>query len=743
MPISRIILFLIAALLSTTEAQTTLIGRNAIWKYRIDGTDLGTAWRERNFVDSTWFLNFAPLGYGGGETTTLAPPAGTVTTYFRRHFNVTDTSAFSTLTLRVRRDDAAVVWLNGELIFSSDFPGAPPDANVPAPSSVSGAAEEEFIAITLTSGALVAGDNVMAVEIHQAADAENDLIFDLELTGGAIAELVRGPYLQQATSSGITVRWRTDRPVIGKVRYGHETNQLSLSASETVPTTEHIIPITGLAPDTRYFYAIEDAAHFFAGGTPDYYFTTYPVPGTVKPFRVWILGDSGTGSYFFNDQPRRVASAYKHSPFFKHADVWLMLGDNAYGGGFDAEYQRAVFDVYPDFLRNTTLWSTMGNHETYNGEDPLPYYQIFTFPTNGEAGGMASGSEHYYSFDYANVHFVCLDSQTTEMRMENSAMMQWLEADLAATSQKWIIAFWHHPPYTKGSHDSDWEWDSIEMRERFVPILEAAGVDLVLSGHSHNYERSCLLNGHYGISSTLIPSMQVNPGLGRIGENGGAYLKAPIPHNGAVYTVAGHSGQAATYAPVNHPAHVVNWSIMGSMFLDINGDRLDARMIDINGIIRDWFTIEKVAPVAVPAPPANPPPHDAWRIAHFVENANVPDIAGDLADPDHDGIPNLIERAFGLDPNVSSVDGLPCAALSGDTAITFCRPSTTADLRYVVQFSTDLVRWTDGSSYHGADIVPNTAITEQVSIVHGDSELITVRAKPPDAGFLRVAVRRD
>ncbi len=68
-----------------------------------------------------------------------------------------------------------------------------------------------------------------------------------------------------------------------------------------------------------------------------------------------------------------------------------MLGDNAYGSGYDYEFQRAVFETHPDFLRNTTLWSTMGNHETNNGEDPLPYYAIHDFPTADESGGAAMG----------------------------------------------------------------------------------------------------------------------------------------------------------------------------------------------------------------------------------------------------------------------------------------------------------------------------------------------------------------
>ena len=99
--------------------------------------------------------------------------------------------------------------------------------------------------------------------------------------------------------------------------------------------------------------------------------------------------------------------------------------------------------------------------------------------------GVPSGTEAYYSFDFANVHFVVLDSQESP-RTPAGAMLGWLEADLASTTRHWIVAYWHHPPYSKGSHDSDDPADSggrlIDMRQYALPILEDHGVDVVFSG---------------------------------------------------------------------------------------------------------------------------------------------------------------------------------------------------------------------------------------------------------------------
>ena len=86
-------------------------------------------------------------------------------------------------------------------------------------------------------------------------------------------------------------------------------------------------------------------------------------------------------------------------------------------------------------------------------------------------------------------------------------MMTWLNADLADTTAQWIVAFFHHPTYTKGTHDSDREGRLVDMRQNFLPILEAGGVDLILTGHSHVYERSYFVDGHYGQSASFDPAV--------------------------------------------------------------------------------------------------------------------------------------------------------------------------------------------------------------------------------------------
>jgi hypothetical protein len=239
------------------------------------------------------------------------------------------------------------------------------------------------------------------------------------------------------------------------------------------------------------------------------------------------------------------------------------------------------------------LWPTLGNHDGHSAESATqsgPYYDIFTLPTGGEAGGVSSGTEAYYAFDHSNVHFVCLDSYDSDPDPDG-AMMTWLENDLAATTQPWIIAFWHHPPYTKGSHDSDTEGRLEDMRELALPILEEYGVDVVMSGHSHSYERSMLLNSHYGPSDTLTSAMIIDDGDGD--ESGdGAYSKPDSMSDGAVYIVAGSSGKTSS-GDLDHPAMHISLRELGSVVLDVDDARLDATFLDDQGGVRDSFTIRK------------------------------------------------------------------------------------------------------------------------------------------------------
>jgi hypothetical protein len=406
------------------------------------------------------------------------------------------------------------------------------------------------------------------------------------------------------TPDSMVIRWRTDVPTDSAVRIGKDAAKLDREVKTKWKTTEHIVHIDGLTPSTKYHYSVGNAEKTILGDASTY-FITAPKHGTRQPIRAWVVGDAGTASARGNEGLQaKVRDAYYKWTGSRHTDLWLQLGDNAYSNGTDAEYQIAVFGIYSDMLRKSVTWPTLGNHDagaaasiTQSGA----YYDMFTLPTLGQAGGIMSGTEAYYSFDYGNIHFICLDSEGTD-RSSDGAMLTWLKHDLAATKQDWIISYFHHPPYTKGSHDSNTEKKLVEMRTNALPILEAAGADLNLTGHSHSYERSFLLDGHYGTQDTLSAKMKVNAGDGR-SDGKGAYQKRTFgkgAHEGSVYVVAGSSGKvslqnekSAKRGYLDHPAMFLSLPRLGSLVLDVDGNKLDATFLSETGERLDYFTIIK------------------------------------------------------------------------------------------------------------------------------------------------------
>lgn len=404
--------------------------------------------------------------------------------------------------------------------------------------------------------------------------------------------LLRGPYLQKTSSSSTVVRWRTNVATSSRVKFGRELGNLANEAIDSAVTTEHRVSISGLEAGTRYYYQIESDSAPLLAANDSLFFETNPSTTSTRPVRVWVLGDSGRG----NAGQRAVYQGYaQYAAATKRSDLILMLGDNAYDVGLDSEYQSKLFDIYKETIKNTTLWPTFGNHDGQNSFSSSligPYYDSFSLPREGEAGGLASGTEAYYSFDYGPVHFICLNSYDVD-RDANGVMANWLKADLAATNRLWKVAYWHHPPYSKGSRDSDLEPEQIQMRENIVPILEDGGVDLVLGGHSHAYERSKLVDGHYGPSSSFLSTMVLD---GRSGDPsiGEGYHKPRLTegHRGTVYLVAGNSA-LVTAAPLNHPIMSHSSLETGSLVLDIESNRLEGRLIGPDGAVKELFRIEK------------------------------------------------------------------------------------------------------------------------------------------------------
>ena len=701
-----------------TPGANNLVDVGSTWSYLDDGSDQGTAWRESSFDDSSWASGPAELGFGEGDEATVIT-SGHITYYFRHKFSIDDLDSVVAFGLRLKRDDGAVVYLNGSEVARSNLSG-----DVTYTTLASNAADDgsNFHRFSVAKDSAVLGENVLAVEVHQVSTTSSDLSFDLEfawVAEDAAPDVVRGPYLQIGTPSSMIVRWRTDGFTDTKLSYGLAVDDLTETITNETLTTEHEVLISGLDSNTKYFYEIGNSNMTFVGNDADHFFKTSPPKGSDEPVRIWVIGDSGRCAVDNQgctdvDAVMEEYLAWAAENGGAQADIILMLGDNAYNDGTDSEHTRGLFEPLTKVLRNHVLWPSPGNHEFGASDSPTqsgPYYDAFTLPTAAEAGGLASGTEAYYSFDYGNVHFVALDSHDTDRTAPQNpttnicpddgsggAMYSWLCEDLAATTQDWIFTYWHHPPYTKGSHDSDAESQLVEMRERFSPVIEYFGSDLNLTGHSHSYERSVLMDGHYGLSSTYDPEVHAKDSDNGNPADDNDYQKEDGSNQGMVYSVVG-SSSFNQGGLTQHPIMAYWVNIEGSMIIDVNGSQLDGSFVDFEGVVHDQFRIVKTF---------EPVPTDTDSDGDGIDDDddNCPNVAnedqldtdsdglGDAcdADDDNDGVPDD-QDAYPLDASLS-VDETPPEISGGDITLEGNEPGgvrlTSALLREHLTVSDDV-----------------------------------------------------
>ena len=391
----------------------------------------------------------------------------------------------------------------------------------------------------------------------------------------------RQPYMVMQTQNSITLKWQTPKEEIGSVSYGLTPKKLEHTLHEKTQTDTHRITIEKLQECTRYFYALSSASMNINNEGRS--FTT--LCKNAQNQKLWVIGDSGKAGA---DQTKVYEQMLKHiNNDFDTLSMWILLGDNAYGSGTQKQYNKNLFEPYVELVKRFTPWAIIGNHDARR----WAFYDIWDFPTHGESGGVPSGYKEFYSIDNGNLHLVMLDSETVD-RSFDSPMAEWLSKDLAANKKPWVIVALHTPPYSDGGHHSDDDYDSggrlKEMRESFVPIFDAYGVDLVLSGHSHDYERSKLMIHHTEKSDTFDAKKHL------VQDAKSCYTKPlkATKESGTIYQVCGSSSKL-DHANLKHPAMPFSFEQMGSLVIDITPTTLTSKFLTIEGEIADEFTIKK------------------------------------------------------------------------------------------------------------------------------------------------------
>lgn len=374
----------------------------------------------------------------------------------------------------------------------------------------------------------------------------------------ARAQLDFGPYVQNTSQNKAVVIWYTKNSESGFLRYGQQPGEW-INTVATPSGTVHRVEVANLNRNTKYYYEVGADNRVYATGTP-YFFRTHPRVGAPVPFRFFAFGDFGDGS---DEQLSTAAQLMQQDAKHQFA---LLLGDIIYNSGGRENYLKDYFPVYQDLIRHSVWWPALGNHDIKSNQGAA-YFEFFETPANNPAK-----VENYYSFDYANAHFISLDRELLFTGNDLQQQLDWVRQDLAAAKsrgQTWLIAMWHRPPYTAGSHNDD-----EETQEAFVPIMDEYSVDLVLCGHSHAAERSFLLSNHNIVN-----------------QSRNSYAKKGFAP-GAIYVVSGAGGKTGDVDPHALMAFQLG-NVTGFTSIYINGDTLIGQWIDDKGEIKDNFTIIK------------------------------------------------------------------------------------------------------------------------------------------------------
>lgn len=356
-----------------------------------------------------------------------------------------------------------------------------------------------------------------------------------------------GPFLLQPGNGEMTVVIDHVEPLAAQLAYWRADGKgRKQTLKHKTPKRHHIFELTGLAAGTRYKYRVTTGGQRDSG---ERVFRTLP----QRPDRIRLiaLGDARTNPDDWHAVSQRV--------FENEEDALFIIGTGDYpsdGSKYD-QWVNQFFAPGRDLLGRIPLWPSIGNHERTREyvESPPPdqeprshYFSLFELP----------GNEHWYRVDYQYVTLLIIDSNS--QMSPGHAQYDWLLEQLRSDRRRFTLAAFHHPPFTSGPHgrlEADGtprEWPMDQGQRFLVPLFEMYGVDLVLNGHDHLYERS--------------------------------------HKDGVYYVVTGGAG-APLYkvGSAPNPYQQVNISVNHYTALDVDNSSITLTAIDRHGEVLDWFTI--------------------------------------------------------------------------------------------------------------------------------------------------------
>ena len=555
--------------LAVSAKGESLVSNYSNWKYlegKTEASDPPTAWRELAFDDAHWKEGRSgfSIGYGryDAPTTLWGMPGNYHSLFLRKKFTLQDDQWIKSLVIRVDYRDGFVAHLNGTEIARRGLAG---EHGQPVPfnalATVHYRGNPELIDLEPYKQLLVKGENILAIQAHDDSTNSSGFAFHIEL----LANTVRGPIVESTTTTDTKIAWQTLKPTTSVVEYGLTTSLGKRIESEML-TTDHVLQLIDLEPSATYHYRVGG----IAGEIPRFSKTTsFKTLKPSGPVRLMLLGDSGSGNLL----QHKFAKVIRDN----QPDAILYAGDIIYdfkSGPPNYYPDFRHFSVYKEHMKSVPYFTAIGNHELYHGD--AAYLNAFHLPTNNlPTLGLKppnldypfSGTEHFYSFDVGDAHVSVLYNPWYAHHnfSKDTNQLHWLTNDLATTSKPWKLLLGHFPVASSASHGySDYDGnalpDTIDFGNTIYPIVAKYGVDLMLAGHSHSFEKFNPINGMIsvvcGSSSSAYPFYRFFPGTSQFWGS-----------------------------PNNFVARI-----------NIDGDQLKLDGLDPDGKVLDWLVINKKTP---------------------------------------------------------------------------------------------------------------------------------------------------
>ena len=418
----------------------------------------------------------------------------------------------------IEYDDAAIVYLNGNVVFE----GLVPEGGYPTNLSYGGSNQGDPIReeVTITPKQLQEfwnnnGDNYIAVEIHQGRATSSDIFF--AAYDGYFKELPPEPEAGSIQTNAILTigkdgternfTWYSNTTVPGKFEFKEANVDKDFTGATVLDAnviekvnkkgfSSNSVTLEGLKPNTEYMYrysngeTVSEVVNFKTQGTEDFSF--------------FIAGDPQIGSGGYLNGKEGWDKTLKLLPSIDpNASFLLSLGDQVNTSSDEEQYDEYI---NREGFKGLTLATVIGNHDSGN----RAYTEHFKFSNVQEEGKTTAGSNYYYV--YNNTLFICLNSNNRDYAEHKST----IEKAIAENPNvKWKVVAFHHPPYTVASHALDGYISN--MRSTLVPIFKENKIDLVLNGHDHVYTRTHVMDGTKPIiewengEEGKAPSEYVNP----------------------------------------------------------------------------------------------------------------------------------------------------------------------------------------------------------------------------------------